>query len=1339
MKETYKEVLAKKYAREANYVIIMPCDTMEELEQQWTDFTSNMGIRQQRLCDDRSLQIYGMTNLQHYEYLKNKLKPIKAPAERGKGEVEKKEDIEDIQVGDEFKTGITVDGVDPDLKDFEEAAGDEADRYERESNFRIIGDIDGDSVDTCLSDLEKQMDEFLGQPIDHQIKSDDKSRELYGKSNKERYDELKGKLLDKKEDDSETIKTPANTVDPVTELNNILNDPTTFVGRRNLKYIEESHKIERKKLKRLNDTPFFTPTELIDMGVHGNDNYYSATSDNNELTKNISVTTWFDSYKEMISQHVFEDYSKEWIQTLDKLYSDFDTIKESGNKEAIAARKQSILDLGWNPEVSWNIVNRRKAADRINNYIEQCVPKDVFIDISNFDPPESESLEETSKKTHKPIMMILTEGRTPVVGDVIRTFTHSDVTHASISFTPDLSKTYSFNMANGKFGLVEESLKDAKDYVIHVYCFFAENKIVNDCMKQLEDFKNHTTHYSLSMLPKFVTGSNQSTDWKRQYDQVCSTFVDNILKAGGIDITDGVSLPSPADLYNGVKTHANTIFAIFEGPANTFDPKKCQRQVNYLLNQKSTAAIMEAVAIYETASLPAGYSLRPANQSDSENMYNWEMDSINKKLKKDPKVQKYIRDDVQESIKDTRMIMYKGETVGMITSCTIDGGQFWYIGEIFLTKPHRGKGIGTTLLKNEIDLHDKIKLQVAYDNPKAMKLYKSLGFKVIDKNDDGGMYVMLLDKTAVNERYIISDPDFENRVEEWGPGNPLWITGTSGDGKSTLAGKMMKEKRNTLLVHTDTLLVRLGRSKEKFEAKVAKRGYDVGDEMSLDYILQHPELPYSMRAENGLWPSKDIMDKYWKDYFYWIMEHAKSDPKYKDKNIIVEGCDITTLDPELMITKPVIILGGSRLRTSFRRVKRDLGDGDNIFYALYKEVKRTNAYINKLNKEKEDFWDDMSRLREDTVLEGISDSKYREMNDVFHNVDLWEEGKSNIIFVAGMSGSGKSTISKDISSQYKADHAELDNLQNAKMNDWNTTGSKVLDIFVERMGGLENLFPYCNGLEVVKWKDIVSNEKECAKTFDECVNFLIDYANSHRNEKIVVEGIQIALYCKDSTLKKLSDYPVIIKMNGPLKTEFRREKRTIKTGIEMKKDFFDIIKTVAKRHVRWYKNGFFMDDWKGLQDFKRSLGESTEISIFNEVKKFPVEFDQEGNLIIYKCNTNRIDFDEEINNSVTLLDSYRNTNNQEGMKYELAKIWYIISEIEKRMKKKNDNDAYNKLVQQRSIAMNVFKTNFKYLSKLDPQFNFAAYYNATPFSDNGVKITNATLRYSIETIKAVLK
>jgi hypothetical protein len=85
-------------------------------------------------------------------------------------------------------------------------------------------------------------------------------------------------------------------------------------------------------------------------------------------------------------------------------------------------------------------------------------------------------------------------------------------------------------------------------------------------------------------------------------------------------------------------------------------------------------------------------------------------------------------------------------------------------------------------------------------------------------------------------------------------------------------------------------------------------------------------------------------------------------------------------------------------------------------------------------------------------------------------------------------------------------------------------------------------------------------------------------------------------------------------------------------------------------------------------------------------------------------------------------------------------MWYIIAELEKRMKKRNvPVDEYNKLVRQRSVAMNVFKTNFKHMSSLDKNFNFAAYYNSTPFSDNGVKITNNTLRYGLAAMKRIVR
>jgi hypothetical protein len=161
-----------------------------------------------------------------------------------------------------------------------------------------------------------------------------------------------------------------------------------------------------------------------------------------------------------------------------------------------------------------------------------------------------------------------------------------------------------------------------------------------------------------------------------------------------------------------------------------------------------------------------------------------------------------------------------------------------------------------------------------------------------------------------------------------------------------------------------------------------------------------------------------------------------------------------------------------------------------------------------------------------------------------------------------------------------------------------------------------------------------------------------------------------------------------------------------------------------------------MDDWKEINYFRTHIGESA--SILNEVKQFPVEFDQDGNLIIYKARIGSIAYGDEIDDSVKLLESYRNTNNIEGMKYELAKLWFINDSIEKKLKKKLTNDQYKELIDHRATCLNVFKLNLEYVMKAEKGFNFSDYYNSTPFSDNSIKITANTLKYSMKAIASMI-
>jgi len=943
--DTYKEILAKKYARESNYVIITPTNNLEELEELWTKFLSTMTIRQQRLCDDRSIQIYGMTNQQHYEALKaDFIKHTREAKRRDFGPNNQELSLKifpDDSIVNAKNDSFTTD-TDSDFEGliFEGSDGP----YFSGSGIYVIPDIEGGTAKEQLEDLEKHYANYMSLTVHQRKLSDDGSRMMYGLSNQQRYDQIKGELLKdidtSKDSDVVGKLEPDIQSDEANIVDEMFHDPNTFVGQHFLKSLEESKKVDKPIKSRLNNTPYFTPTELIDMGVHGNDNYYSKKADNDGLTKDISSTTWFDSYKNMIAQHVYEDFTPEWINTLNKLYLDYDDIKESGTEEELLARKQSILDLGWNPEVPFTPENRAKAAKRINDYIDNCVPRDIFINMDDIVPDDLPDVveEAVSKKTHKPVFIVLTKGKTPIISSGIQKVTKSEYSHASISFDPNLKELYSYNFRKENLGFVMEKLETIKDVPITVWCFFAESEVVENMKKKVYDFKTHDTHYDFRMLPRFIRKKDVKPD-DNEYNQVCSTFVDTILKAGNINLVRDINMPSPADIYDGIKTRANTIFKVYDGPAGQYNGNKIKKKVDYLLNKDTTEAVVE-------------------------NVY------------------------VTEALND---------------------------------------------LKNGV-------------NPYGNKTFYHLSF----------------------------DEDLDEKTLT--PRVPEWIKG-------------MKEKDKDF-----------EKKLEKFKTENNPDGYGYEDPKT-------PRICFSNSIEGAL--------------------NAIINP---NKRLHLAGKQIYVFVPE----KPI-----SEYKT------------------------RSNKVIKK-------------------------------------NGDIFDANVTNEMWI----------------------------------------------------------------LEPCKVKFIGS---------------------------IVVDKV----------------------------TAKRRKKFT--NNKEM---------TVMEYSYKWR--------WYHKIAKKERFHES--VSIFNEMKKFPVEFDKEGNLIIYKCSTGNIDFDEEIDNSVTLLETYRNTNNEEGMKYELAKMWYIIAELEKRMKKRNvPVDEYNKLVRQRSIAMNVFKTNFKHMSSLDKNFNFAAYYNSTPFSDNGVKITNNTLRYGLEAMKRIVR
>ena len=1195
--EGYKNILADKYIRDTNYLIIKDTDDLEDLENQWNRFTSLMTPRQQRLSDDKSITIWNMTNQQHYEYLKEKLMDKISDNMDDLGDEPDNIDF----VGDIEESAIPVNDT-SELGDLVDDPSDDARRYEISSNLHIVGIPKGETSSEKLKDLERQYQEFESLNTDHKRKADDECRRLFGFSNLERYGRLRSELLASQAEEEEKTEIIKPTEDNHSEhIQKITSEG--FVGEcyreRIIRESKEQKKVKEKR--KLNDLPYFTPQEMIDMGVHGRDNYYCDKADNDGLTTKIKVPLWFTSYRDMCMDHIFEDYRKEWINKLVELYSDFEEIKESGDESRILARKQSILDLGWNPEIPFTPENRRRASDRVNMLIEQTIPRDIFINLDDvIDPGEDYVNEVVDKETHEPCFLIFTKGKTPIISSGISAVTKSEYTHASISFVPELDETWSFTIS--KMGLMKESLESFGNCFITVYAFFVDKVTMNKFKERLQEYKDAKGKYDFGILVQKLFGKDKKIN-TNQYNQVCSTFVDDVLKSGGVNIVGDKTLPVPGDLYTASKQQPNKIIEVFSGIAVKYNSAKVKRKLS-VLYKNGTLAINETFRYYN------------------------EVARINDKGEKVPE------------------------------TC------------------------------------DKC------------------GSKI-------GLYLQ---------------------------GEPVFLC----------SNKECKKFFGTL-----------------------------------------PCRP----------------------------------PRSK---------------------------------------KRTVSESSSVYY-----------HNDNIHKEDE------------TMLESISSMNSFEKGDLYYNIEQWESGESNSMWITGLSGSGKSTLAKEIANEYKAEYVELDNIQRAKMDNWDTTGSYLLDLYIKLKGGLKNIFTYVNDLDKVSWKDIVSNEK-CGDQFNDLFEFILSYIDTHRDKKFVIEGVQIAYSANRENTINISKHPVIIKNPNAVKAEIRREMRLIKYGIKNRDNFFNIMSKATRNHIRWIKNKFYVDDVNYVKDFQSFMKESfvleaqlpkgvtlrnatkddtdnmikwelesvdsnlrkdpkvvklikddvkvsipntkmimyndetigmfttdrlspgseywyigeiyivkehrgkgigttlikneiakhnkiklqvaqsnksaqklyksfgfkiTEtddknkmyvmtldksdlnehVSILNEVKRFPVEFDDNGNLTIYKCRMGNIAYGDEIAESVQLLESYRNTSNIEGMKYEVSRVWFLIQSIEKRMKKKKITEEEKaELTRHKTTAFNVFKFNLEYLMKTDDEFNFIEYYNNTPFSDNGVKITSGTLKFSLLALKNLM-
>ena len=515
---------AKTWSEEADKIIIVPTRTLAELEELWTSFNM-MHKKHCRESDWMSMELFGLTNLKHYEYLKRQFLNNEASAK----------DME--------RYGSVIESVTNPYETIK--------RY-----FSSIGK--SNSMDTIQAVLEAAIP----------------SRGIY-----------EDKII------SNIVTSALNDIGELSEITPYMQN---FYG----------------------DLPYFTPNDMIDMGVNSyipTDNFYGVHADNTHINDKMTVQEWFEIYKATYDGFHTEmgSLSPDWINKLRYLTSGLNKIKESGDEKAILARKQSILELGWNPDVEFTPKARKIAREcTINKMTSKKTPTRV-IDLCEFRAPDISNTvfnEAISKSDLKPVYIVLTQGHS-LFSKAIMTYTRSEYSHVSISLDHNLDNCYSFNAATRpkdlndiKGGFNVENIRDIPNTNIGVFVFFIAKEAHNKIKALIESLKNNimNTTYGYKNILTLIFNIKYNND----ISMICSQFVDKCLKAAGIDITKkDSSLVTPEAIHKAA-TSEKYIYKLYHGIASKYNAKSISSKLGALI--KKAVPLKESIYFRDETSYLIG-------------------------------------------------------------------------------------------------------------------------------------------------------------------------------------------------------------------------------------------------------------------------------------------------------------------------------------------------------------------------------------------------------------------------------------------------------------------------------------------------------------------------------------------------------------------------------------------------------------------------------------------------------------------------------------------------------------------------------------------------------------
>ena len=607
-----------------NKTIITPVGSLDELEKQWRDFNS-MVKKHRRESDWKCIELFGMTNQEVYNKLKSDFVSDDIDTYSDHDSIEDYIRAEDQPIAESFAfsdsdlTDITNTYYNQDAKaDYTEDAVKHAIEWGKQYNRVII-------VPTRnLIELETLWEAYQYMLHKHKRESDWKSIELFGMSNLNHYQILKSNFLknninsgeetlyDKLVSESSVMKI---TDAPRMILNYLAEEAKTAPKLEVMKSILELYAQNNSVYDEIltvngisdvldncpeivsslpegeiihGDLPYISPEEMIDMGVHGQtpaENFYGEKADNEEFREGVSTKKWFEFYQASTNGFYdeFTNMSADWVSKVRELTFGLNELKRTGTDAQINARKQSILELGWDPEIPFDDKARSISRELYKEHAIQNSFETKFIDLrefnASFETDDKKDDEDKPISDLKPIFIVLTEGKA-LISKIIKKATKNIYSHSSISFDPNLRTMYSFLTG----GISTENIMNVKDgRRIGVYAFFVEPDKYKHIKENIQYYLDNKekTHYSIINLLTYLFHIKLNMDW----NMICSQFVDKMLKLAEIDISKkDSSQVSPADFSKILKKNRK-VYTIYKGLGEKYDGERTKRVIEGLMRK----------------------------------------------------------------------------------------------------------------------------------------------------------------------------------------------------------------------------------------------------------------------------------------------------------------------------------------------------------------------------------------------------------------------------------------------------------------------------------------------------------------------------------------------------------------------------------------------------------------------------------------------------------------------------------------------------------------------------------------------------------------------------------